>query len=348
MSSRTPKRPLALVAFVSLLAVGGAVISQEAQREARVTIDLTKHPIPDIGALPPDPLTDLIRYGRELVERTYAHIGPEVADPAMRFAGNNLACASCHQEAGTKPYAMPFVGVTATFPQYRGREDDISTIEERVNGCMQRSMAGRPLPHDSREMKAFVAYMAFLSRGIPVGATIEGAGVRLVRMPNRRANPEVGAALYAEKCASCHGEDGRGIRVGDVGDAQGYAVPPLWGPDSFNTGAGMNRLAMATRFILANMPSGASHADPQLTLDEAYDVAAFVVSHPRPEKPGLEADFPARWNKPVDAAFPPYLLADPDQHKYGPFPPLVERQRQMREQLIEYARREREGNRPTH
>jgi len=339
MRSRKLTLGLSLLTFVSSLALAGSVRSGEGPPR----IDLTRHPVPDIAKLQPGPLADLIRFGRELVERTYAHIGPEVADPAKRYTGNNLACASCHLEAGTKPYAMPFVGVAATFPQYRAREDDISSIEDRVNGCIQRSMNGRPLPHESREMKAFVAYFTFLSSGIPIGATIHGSGVEMVRMPNRRADPEAGARVYAEKCASCHGEDGRGIRVGEAGDAQGYAVPPLWGPDTYNTGAGMHRVAMATRFILANMPSGASHDAKQLTLDEAYDVAAYINSQPRPEKAGLENDFPARWNKPVDALFPPYLLGTPDQHKYGPFPPLVEKQRQLREELLEYARRERAG-----
>ena len=55
-----------------------------------------------------------------------------------------------------------------------------------------------------------------------------------------------------------------------------------------------------------------------------------MLSKPRTIKANLEADFPARWNKPIDAAFPPYMLgATPDQHRYGPFPPLAEKQRQM-------------------
>lgn len=96
----------------------------------------------------------------------------------------------------------------------------------------------------------------------------------------------------------------------------------------------MNRLAMATRFVMHNMPLGASHVAPLVGADEAYDVSAYMVSKPRPEKSNLEADFPARWNKPVDAAFPPYLLgASPDQHKYGPFAPLAERQKQLADKI---------------
>lgn len=298
--------------------------------DAPTRVSLIGRPVPTVDQLPAGAQRDLVAYGEALATRTFAHIGPEVADVRMRHAGNNLACTSCHQQAAAKPYAMPWVGVTATFPQYRAREDEVSTVEDRVNGCMQRSMNGRPLALDSREMKAFVAYIAFLSNGVPVGAQIEGAATVQSKVPNRRASPEAGAQVYAAKCAVCHGANGQGQRVGRIGDAQGYTFPPLWGQDSFNTGAGMNRLLMATRFVRHNMPLGSSHAAPQLGDDEAYDVAAFMVSQPRPEKANLEADFPARWNKPVDAAFPPYVLGfSAEQHKYGPFAPMAERQRQV-------------------
>ena len=315
--------------MAALLCAGAAVAS-----DAPVTVKLVDHPVPDLNKLPPGPYKELVQYGHELTTRTFAHIGPEVVDVRKRFAGNNLACASCHQQAATKPFAMPWTGVSATFPQYRGREDDISTVEERVNGCMERSMSGKALPLDSREMKAFVTYISFLSRGIPVGATVEGAGMVQSKMPNRRANLDNGAKVYAAQCVACHGDNGQGVRAGQPGDAQGYVFPPLWGPDTFNNGAGMNRLAMATRFVKHNMPQGTNFDAPQLSDDDAYDVAAYMLSKPRPEKANLEADFPARWNKPVDSAFPPYLLGAPaDQHRFGPLPPLVAKQKEMMEQL---------------
>lgn len=318
-----------IVAMASLALLGAAAMPAAAA-DAPLRVSLIDRAVPDLAQLPPGPQRDLVAYGQALSTRTFAIIGPEVADPRLRHAGNNLACTSCHQQGAGKPYAMPWVGVSATFPQYRAREDDISTVEERVNGCMQRSMNGRPLALDSREMKAYVAYIAFLSTGVPVGAQIEGAATVQSKVPNRRADPAAGAQVYANRCAVCHGADGRGQRVGKPGDAQGYTFPPLWGPDSFNTGAGMNRLLMATRFIRQNMPLGASHAAPQLGDDEAYDVAAYMLSQPRPAKANLEADFPARWNKPVDAAFPPYVLGfTADQHRYGPFAPMAEKQRQL-------------------
>lgn len=291
-------------------------------------VSLIGRAVPAVENLPNDEYGELARYGHQLSTRTFAHIGPEVEDKKMRFAGNNLACTSCHQENASKPYAMPWIGVTAVFPQYRGREDDLSTVEERVNGCMQRSMAGKPLPLDSREMKAFVTYIHFLSRDIPVGASIEGAATKGSKPPNRRADLVAGESVYKAQCAVCHGESGEGKRNGVKGDAQGYLFPPVWGPDSFNTGAGMNRILMAMRFIKHNMPQGVNHTAPVLSDDDAFDVAGYIVSKPRPEKKNLERDFPARWNKPIDAAFPPYVDgATADQHKYGPFPPLAERAR---------------------
>ena len=325
------------VGMAALVCAGAAVAS-----DAPVTVKLVDHPVPDLNKLPPGPYKELVQYGHELTTRTFAHIGPEVVDVRKRFAGNNLACASCHQQAATKPFAMPWTGVSATFPQYRGREDDISTVEERVNGCMERSMSGKALPLDSREMKAFVTYISFLSRGIPVGANVEGAGMVQSKMPNRRANLDNGAKVYAAQCVACHGDNGQGVRAGQPGDAQGYVFPPLWGPDTFNDGAGMNRLAMATRFVKHNMPQGTNFDAPQLSDDDAYDVAAYMLSKPRPEKANLEADFPARWNKPVDSAFPPYMLGAPaDQHRFGPFPPLAEKQRQMAEKIKAEAAAER-------
>ncbi|NMF97701.1 c-type cytochrome [Aromatoleum toluolicum] len=309
---------------LGLLLAATPALAQEAP-----TLSLIDRPAPSLDKLPKDAYGDLVRYGHELTTRTFAVIGPEVQERSMRFAGNNLACTSCHQNEATKPYAMPWVGVSATFPQYRAREDAISSVEERVNGCMERSMNGKALPLESREMKAFAAYIHYMSRGVPVGAKVEGAGAKQIKVPDRRADLVAGEAVYARNCAACHGVDGQGQRRGKVGDAEGYVFPPLWGKDTFNNGAGMNRMLTAAAFIRHNMPQGTTHVAPVLSDDEAFDVAGYVLSKSRPIKAGLENDFPARWNKPVDAAFPPYVDgASADQHRYGPYPPLMDLARQ--------------------
>ena len=278
---------------------------------------------PDITKLPDDKYGQMVRQGKALMEQTYKHIGPEVKDVNKRYAGNNLACVGCHIDAGGRKFGNPWVGTFVSFPQYRGREDAISTTEERINGCMERSMNGRKLPLDSAEMKAMMAYLHFLSTGIPVGAKLEGGGTLKLKPLARAADPAAGKVVYAATCAACHGENGQGLRRGKAGDADGYQFPPLWGTDSYNNGAGMARITLAAGFIKGNMPSGVSHTTAILTDEQAFDVAAYVNSQPRPVKANLDTDFPARKNKPVDAAFPPYTPGfSADQHKFGPWQPI--------------------------
>jgi len=279
---------------------------------------------PDIGKLPDDRYGQMVREGKALMEQTYKHIGPEVKDVSKRYSGNNLACVSCHIDAGGRKFGNPWVGTFVSFPQYRGREDAISTTEERINGCMERSMNGRKLPLDSQEMKAMMSYLQFLSTGIPVGAKLEGGGTLKLKSLARAADPVAGKQVYATTCLACHGDNGQGVRRGKAGDANGYQFPPVWGPDSYNTGAGMARVTLAAGFIKGNMPSGINHTTAVLTDEQAFDVAAFINSQPRPVKSKLEADFPARENKPVDAAFPPYTPGfSAEQHKYGPWQPIL-------------------------
>lgn len=280
---------------------------------------------PDIEKLPNDKYGQMVRHGKLLMEQTYKYLGPEVADVSKRHAGNNLACVSCHVDAGARKFGNPWVGTFASFPQYRGREDAISTTEERINGCMERSMNGRKLPADSGEMKAMVTYLHFLSREIPVGAKLEGTGTPRLKLLDRAADPVAGKQVYTTYCVACHGAEGQGVRRGKPGDADGYQFPPLWGADSYNNGAGMARIQLAAGFIKANMPSGTTHVNMVLNDEQAFDVAAYINNQPRPVKPNLEADFPARKNKPVDSAFAPYTPGfSAEQHKFGPWQPILQ------------------------
>ena len=312
--------------YVVLVAVTLALGTAAAAGEI-VTVDLTRWTPPDIASVGDDPLGKLVKYGRTLVADTANQIGPTVADPARRFAGNNLNCQSCHLHAGTQPYAMPLVGIWGQFPQYRGREGDVVTLETRINGCMERSLNGRALALDGREMKAFLAYMKWLSTGVPDGAKLIGAGTLSVKEPGRAADLRRGAKVYADSCAACHGDNGQGQRA-DRG--AGYQFPPLWGPDSFNNGAGMDRLLTAAAFAQHNMPIGTTFDAPVLTDEDAYDVAAYVSSQPRPEKPDLEKDYPDRLQKPVDTSYGPFADGfGAEQHKYGPYEPIRARRKEL-------------------
>jgi len=276
-------------------------------------------PMPDPSSLADGPLKQEILYGEALIRRTYALVGPNVANATMRYSGNALACSSCHLDGGRKRYGLSFIGVADAYPRDMARENAVQSLAQRINGCFERSMNGRALPEESREMTAIIAYIRFLSDAAP--ANMEGRGAPAVPLLDRAADPVRGASVYSATCATCHGADGQGLR--NV-DGEGYAYPPLWGPDSFNTGAGMHRIITAANFIRANMPFGATHDQPQLTAEQAFDVAAFINVQPRPERSNLDRDYPDRTRKPVDAPFPPY--ADDfsqEQHTFGPWPPIT-------------------------
>jgi thiosulfate dehydrogenase len=283
-------------------------------------INLAEWTPPDIKSVGDDAFGKLVKYGYALMTDTANQIGPAVSDPAKRYAGSNLTCQNCHLKAGTQPYAVPLVGVWGQFPQYRGREGEVGTLEERINGCMERSMNGRALPLAGREMKAFLAYTKWVSTGIPDGAKLIGAGAMNVKEPGRAADLGHGRQVYAQVCAACHGTDGLGKRAAT---GNGYEFPPLWGPDSYNNGAGMSRILSAAAFVKHNMPFGTTYAAPLLSDQDAYDVAGFINSTERPQRANLDKDFPNRLQKPVDTAYGPY--ADdfsPEQHKLGPFDPI--------------------------
>jgi len=282
---------------------------------------------PDESAIPNNLFGDTVRYGKALVSETYKYIGPEVADKNMRYAGNNYACASCHQEAGTKKWSAPFMATFGNFPQYRNRDETIGSIEGRVNGCMERSMNGRALPEDGKEMRAIVTYMHWLSQGIPVGAKVQGAEFPQVdrkMIMSRAADPIAGKKVYTEHCASCHGVNGEGVKR--EGKANGYEFPALWGKDSYNTGAGMFRVIRAADWIVANMPLGADNHNRVLTDAQAYDVAAYINDYdkPRTVKKEREKDFPDVKVKVPDSDVAPYGdEKNRHQHKFGPYKGII-------------------------
>jgi thiosulfate dehydrogenase len=279
--------------------------------------------VPEVGALPRDAYGMLVREGRDLITATYAHIGPNVLDVSRRYAGNNLACTNCHLSAGTRKFGLPLFGLYGDFPQYSARSAAEITIQDRVNSCMTRSMNGRPLPVDAPQMQAIVAYIKFLSTGVPPGRQVPGMGAGNMPQLTRAADPNRGRPIYLRACAGCHLDDGAGLRRSVPNPDFGYVMPPLWGPDSFNDGAGMARLITLANFVHYNMPHGVEYTDPRLSVEDAWDVAAYVESQPRPHLAGRERDFPNLLAKPADTPYGPYADGfSEQQHRYGPFGPI--------------------------
>ena len=318
-----------LIAVTVLLA--GTLISPARSQPAQDAGAAAAWEVPDPDKLPDDALGRTVRLGRDLIVKTSSLIGPDAPDPAKRFSGNGLDCQSCHLQAGTQRFGLPLAGVWGLFPQYIARVNEIRTLEERVNGCMERSMNGRALPLDGPEMKAMLTYIRFLSGTERVGQALDGRGAPPVKLPDRAGDPVHGKQVYTAVCSVCHGPDGQGQRLEPSEAAETgrrYRFPPLWGPDSFNDGAGMARAITAAQFIHSNMPFGTTSDAPVVPVADTFDVIAFISGQPRPHKPGLEADFPDRSRKPPDAAYPPFIGPfSPEQHRLGPWPPIQSWQR---------------------
>jgi thiosulfate dehydrogenase len=280
------------------------------------------------GSYEHEPNADEIRYGIALLSNTAKLIGPKVADANMRYSGNSLNCTSCHLAnkdglPGTVPDGIPLVNVMNDYPSFRSRSMSIGSPKDRVNGCMTRSQgAGHPFPNDSKQMKAIIAYFTWLAKDTKPGQAMKGTGLINVKFPDRKADPKVGQTLYGQFCMSCHAAGGLGMKSPTYAKDGTYTFPPLAGKDSFNDGAGMSRLKTATRFIYGNMPLG-THADqPVLTVSQAYDIAAYVESLPRPNKAGREHDFPNPKFRPDDYPVPAYFKGNKaalEKAKYGPY-----------------------------
>jgi thiosulfate dehydrogenase len=224
---------------------------------------------PIVDSTPDDPLELSIYRGLAILTHTH--------DSLPSYAGGTLNCTSCHLDEGRRADAAPLVGSFARYPKYMDRSGAVVPIEDRVNYCFTRSLAGSKLPPDSREMQDIVAYLSYISKGVPVGEHVRGEG--MPAMPPLMGDSARGRALFADNCTRCHGDNGAGMGP----------IPALWGPTSFSVGASMARQERAASFIRHNMPFDRPGT---LTDQQAFDVAAYVTSMSRPDSPGKETDWP--------------------------------------------------------
>jgi thiosulfate dehydrogenase len=271
---------------------------------------------PDSNSIPANDSGELIRYGRKLIRNTARYFGP---GGSVNHNSNGMNCQNCHLDAGTRVWAGNFGGVAAVFPRFSERRGGFETINERISDCFERSMNGKAPDSNSREMIAMSAYIRWLGKDVVKGRRPPGAGLQMPAYMERPADTQKGRIVYIQKCQVCHGSNGDG----QPDKAAGYLYPPLWGAHSYNTAAGLYRLSKFAGFIKENMPFGSDYRSEHLTNEEAWDLAAFVNSQPRPVRK-FEHDWPNILLKPVDLPDGPFPdSCKPFQHKYGPFAPIV-------------------------
>ena len=239
-----------------------------AQQKRLSNPDLYEHVPPDPSAIPETPLGDMIRLGQEIFTNTQVLRGT--------FVGNDLSCSNCHMNAGANPVAAPIWATAVDFPIFRGKNKHVNTLPERLAGCFKYSMNGTPPPAQHEVMVALESYMRWLATGAPSGAVQKARGYVSLPMPAETPDYARGETVYAARCVTCHGTDGAGLKEGDR-----VVFPPVWGANSYNWGAGMQQIDKAAGFLKANMPLG----NPDLTEQQAWDVALYIDSHERPQDP---------------------------------------------------------------
>ncbi len=208
------------------------------------------------GGLPP-----LVHKGKLIFDETPKY--------APGYVGNKLSCADCHLQSGTSGFSAPMIDMAGLFPMFNKRAGHMISLQGRIQECFARSEDGEPLPENSSEMHALVAYVDWLSRNGVKGKAFKGRG--LVKLAELEGNPVAGKAIYAAQCATCHGVDGAGVPP---------VLPALWGNNSYNDGAGMNEPPKMAAFVIHNMPQ--NHPGT-LTPQQAFDVATFIHTKPRPK-----------------------------------------------------------------
>jgi thiosulfate dehydrogenase len=211
----------------------------------------------------PEDIHAEVMYGYRLLIETQTY--------AADFIKAKINCTNCHfcggNTLGGRNGAISLVGVPSVYPRYSARDKKVITLEDRIGNCFMRSMNGTPPAKDSKEMKAIITYLHYISKEVASLKSIPWLGLQIVKS-SHQPDAKAGAVIYTNHCAACHHSDGGGAK----------GIPPVWGKDSFNNGAGMNNLPMISAFVYWNMPLH----EPILTIEEAMDVAAYIVSRPRP------------------------------------------------------------------
>jgi thiosulfate dehydrogenase len=190
---------------------------------------------------------------------------------ARRYAGNALSCTSCHLKGGTQSDGFP-LNVAGVYPKWRSKNGVRNGLGLRIRDCFLYSLNGVMPPEESAEVQAVAAYINYLSEGEVIGRPPKGWGVPTLPDTGADPNPPRGQAVYKRECAVCHGANGEG----------NGAIPPLWGLNSYNAGAGLSNVQRLAGFIWANMPKGKERS---LAHQEALDVAAFLNLQHRPFDP---------------------------------------------------------------
>ena len=267
-SARSPRH-----ALLAVLAACAPALSAAAETAAAPKTFVS----PAENAMPDGEFGKMVKQGEQIFLHTRQNAGA--------WVGNSLDCASCHLDAGRRANSAPMWGAFVAYPAFRAKDGTVNTFAARIQGCFSYSMNGKPPPLGDPVLVALESYAYWLAKGAPVGTKMAGAGYPKLPAPALPADFARGQRVYDARCALCHGTNGQGQASGGQ-----PAFPALWGPDSFNWGAGMHQVNNAAGFIQANMPLSQAYT---LSDQEAWDVAMFIDSQERPQDPRFNGNVEA-------------------------------------------------------
>ena len=284
--------------------------------------DIPQNPLTD-ASLDDSKLSKDIRWGYKLFTNT--------PQEARAFTPGRMSCANCHLNAGQRERSLPLVAVAGMFPEYNRRSGRLYSLNDRIVDCFWRSEnatgvleeSDEPRPgargsHEtdgsssesrapsemlpnptSKEVLAIAAYITWLARGTAVGKNPAWRGQNTISanalIPVAKLDRRRGEEIFKERCTNCHGLDGQGVAVGDKKPG------PLWGPNSWNDGAGAARVYTLAGIIRYSMP----YLSPgSLTDEEAQLVAAFINTQPRPAFPFKPTDYQTEKLPPDSVYYP--------------------------------------------
>lgn len=292
-------------------------------KHSSITVPTNFWKAPDSSTIPIGKTGDIIRYGKTLLAHTAEYFGPK---GSISQISNGMNCQNCHLDGGTRLFSNNYASVAANYPKMSYRSGKIEPASERIVQCFKRSLAGNVPDTNSREIQAMLAYLNWIGKGVKKGEKLFGTASGKLTYINYPADPVKGKMIFVSKCQVCHSKNGEGLLSSDK---KSYTYPPLWGEHSYNDGAGMYRISNLASFVKNNMPFGITYKNPQLTDEEAWNVAAFVNSQPRPHK-DQHNDWKDVKTKPIDFPFGPYAdQFSEKQHKFGPFKPIMEADKKL-------------------
>jgi len=314
---------LILIFVLSMAGCAGDVKNKKPlpAKKAIVTIPADAWKAPDMVAIPAGKAGEMIRYGRELIAHTAEYLGPK---GSVAQLSNGMNCQNCHLEGGSRLFGNNFASFIATYPKMSPRSGKVDIADDRFVECFKRSLGGKSPDTTKKEIQAMLAYMKWIGKNVKRGAKLFGNATEKLPYLATAADTAKGRLVFISKCKSCHGSNGEGLLAADK---KSYTYPPIWGSHSYNDGAGMYRIGNLAGFVKNNMPFGATYQASQLSNEEAWNVAAFINSQPRPHY-DFSKDWPAIDKKPIDFPFGPYADGfSEQQHKFGPFKPIADWQK---------------------